>query len=505
MNAKFLHIADVHLGKRQYNNNERYNDYFKAFKWILELAVQEAVDFILIAGDLFDNRNVSPYVLTEVFYIIRNFKIRSQETLNREIPLICIEGNHDNPIYSRQSWMTFLADLDLIILLSGEYDKYKKTISFEPYDPKTRRGGMIQIKNINIYGVSFYGSSTGYLFQPIIESIKEDPSKLNVLMMHFGVEGQDPSKPGIGLSESFKKLHSKVDYLALGHYHRLYQLPRNNPWVHNPGALEITDIREVFDYFDKDAKRGAFLVSSNEKSHQIKALICENGATDPNLIPNRKFVKVRSMDFGETTSFDESIALVIDTIRKWGNPEKNTPMASEPNDLNCPILFFNIEGQINYSRLDVNINQLRNEILDKFALLDVRIFSPFLISSLDDIKVPQGKKTIDEIEFEVFTAMVKENSMFEHVNKEVVGLMRNLKIELLAGKPNYPALKNLIREWCLHNANEFNIPDNLPKSEPDEIPEVEEIVVGNGIEADDETDLDLDDYIDSIEDSEEVE
>ncbi len=496
MNTKFLHIADVHLGKRQYNNNERYQDYFRVFKWILKLAIQESVDFVLIAGDLFDNRQVSPYVLTEVFYIIRNFKDKSQEVINREIPLICIEGNHDNSIYSRQSWMTFLADLDLIILLSGEYDKNKKSISFEPYDPKTHRGGMIQIKNVNIYGIPFYGSSTVHLFQPIVEAIEEDPSKLNVLMMHFGVKGHDSSKPGIELSAPFKKLHSKVDYLALGHYHKLYQLPRKNPWIHNPGALEITDIREVFEYFDKDAKRGAFLISSDEKIHQSKALICENGDSDPNLIPNRKFIRVQSIDIGKTTSFDESIDLVMNTIKKWTEP-KNSSMASAPNDLNCPILFFNIEGQVNYSRLDVNINQLRHEILDKFALLDARIFSPFLISSLDDIKAPQGNLTMEEIEFGIFTAMVKKNPIFEHVKEEVVELMKNLKTELLVSKPNYPALKDIIKEWCLHNDSEFKIQDNLSKSEPDETSEVQEIVEG-----DDEIDLDLDDYIDNIEEEE---
>ncbi|KKN32512.1 hypothetical protein LCGC14_0813120 [marine sediment metagenome] len=498
MNAKFIHIADVHLGKRQYNNNERYQDYFRAFKWILEFAIQESVDFVLIAGDLFDNRKVSPEVLTEVFYIIRNFKTKSQEALNREIPLICIEGNHDTPIYSKQSWMTFLADLDLIILLSGEYDKIKKTMSFEPYDPETRRGGMIQIKNINIYGVSFYGSSTIHLLQPITDAIKVNLSKLNVLMMHFGIQGQDPSKPGIELSDLFKKLHTRVDYLALGHYHRLYQLPRKSPWIFNPGALEITDIGEVFDYFDKDAKRGAFFISSDEKTYQIKPLICENGdIDDPSLIPNRKFSRIQTIDLGETTSFDESIALVLDKIKRSGIDTKDSSTASALNDLNCPILFFNIKGQVNYSRLDVNINQLRHEILDKFALLEVRIFSPFLISSLDDIKVPQGKKTIEEIEFEIFTAMVEENSSFEHVKEEVVELMKNLKTELLVAKPNYPALKEFIKEWCLHNASEFKIQNLLPKSEPDEIPEVEEIE-----ERDYEVDLDLDEYIDSIEEEE---
>jgi len=498
MNTKFIHIADVHLGKKQYNNRDRYQDYFRAFKWILKFAIQENVDFVLIAGDLFDNRKISPEVLTKVFHIIQNFKAKSQEALNHEIPLICIEGNHDTPIYSRQSWMTFLADLDLIILLSGEYDKNKKTMSFEPYNPVTRRGGMIQIKNINIYGVSFYGSSTIHLIPPITDAIKVEPLKLNVLMMHFGIQGQDPSKPGIELSNAFKKLHTRVDYLALGHYHRLYQLPRKNPWIFNPGALEITDIREVFDYFDKDAKRGAFLIFSKDKTHQIKSIICVNGDTDDqNLIPNRKFSRVRPIDIGETTSFDESIALVLNKIKKSGIDTKDSSTASTPSELNCPILFFNVEGKINYSRLDANINQLRHEILNKFALLEVRIFSPFLISSLDDIKVPQGKKTIEEIEFEIFTTMVEENSMFENVKEEVVELMKNLKTELLVNKPNYLDLKDFIREWCLHNASEFKIQDNLPKTKPDKLPEIEETV-----EMDSEDDLDLDDYIDSIDEEE---
>ena len=148
---KFLHVADVHLGKRQYNSQDRYEDYFRAFKWILDYSIEEKVDFILIAGDLFDSRKIGPAVLTKVFNILRNFKKKTQQILNIEIPIICIEGNHDNPIYSRQSWMTFLADLDLIILLSGTFNRNTKDVRFEPYDIKNHRGGMIKIKNANIY------------------------------------------------------------------------------------------------------------------------------------------------------------------------------------------------------------------------------------------------------------------------------------------------------------------------------------------------------------------
>ena len=120
--VKFIHVSDLHLGKRQYNLKERYRDYFRAFQWVLDFAIKEKVDFILISGDLFDNKNINPSVLSEVFYSIRDFKERSIKNLEREIPLICIEGNHDNPIYTTNSWMSFLADLNLIILLSGEYE-----------------------------------------------------------------------------------------------------------------------------------------------------------------------------------------------------------------------------------------------------------------------------------------------------------------------------------------------------------------------------------------------
>ena len=223
---KFLHLADLHLGKRQYNLKERYKDYFRVFKWMLSLSIKEEVDFILIAGDIFDNKNIDPSVLTEVFYTIRDFKEECKNKLKRDIPLICIEGNHDNPIYSSRSWMTFLADLELVVLLSGDYNRDTRTFKFEPYSKKTHRGGMFQVKkDTYIYGVSYFGSFTQHLFSALKSAIPKDDSKFNVLMMHFGLEGQDPgsNKPGVKReTTALKELHQNVDYLALGHYHKQY-------------------------------------------------------------------------------------------------------------------------------------------------------------------------------------------------------------------------------------------------------------------------------------------
>ena len=493
--TKFIHIADLHLGKRQYNNNERYKDYFRAFKWLLDLAISEEVDFILIAGDMFDNRKVGPSVLTEVFYLIQNFKNESQEKLNRKIPLICIEGNHDNPIYSKRSWMTFLADLDLIILLSGNFDKNKRTITFEPYDYGKHRGGMIQIKDFKIYGLHFYGSSTRYLFDPIINAIDKDDSVFNILMMHFGIEGEDPSKPGIEFSEKFQKLHEKVDYMALGHFHKKYERPREETWIFNPGSLETTDIKDVLN--SEEATRGAFLVETIGTKFQWKFFGCENGDSDPLQIPNRRFFGIGKVDINSTNSFEESTQTILDSVQKYGIPLRNSELAFNSSDLNCPVLFLNLEGEINYPRLEINIHQIRKEIMEKFSILEVRIFSPYLISSLDEIRITDKEKTIEEIENEIFRALVGTNPHFENIQNEVVQLMKTLKAGMLERQPNYSALKEMIKDWCLQKAKIFNIP-SIP-TETVAVLEDDEAFLDEQ-EYDDEFDGDLDDYILDVED-----
>jgi len=456
--VKFVHIADLHLGKRQYNLYERYNDYFRAFKWILTLAFNEEVDFLLIAGDIFDHKNIGPSVLSELFHIIQNFKDKCFEKLNRNIPLICIEGNHDNPIYSVHSWMSFLAELDLIVLLAGEYDKESKTFRFDEYSDKTHRGGMIEINDMRIYGLPFFGSFTSQLFPAIKNAIPKIESKFNLLMMHFGIEGQDKIKTGVKLSPSLMKLHENVDYLALGHYHKQYTLPSENPWIFNPGSLETNDLSEL------SFTRGAFIAEISGKEYyqqQITSIECDNGNIDPTSIPNRKFVSISSIDIEKTDKFDKSIDLILDHLQKWGVPLHDSKSIIDKNDLNCPIVFFSIKGEIVYSRLEIDLNKLRNAIKKKFALLDVRIFTKELFSKIDQSQVGLDEMTIDEIEKEVILSIIEENSQFNLINDEVLALMADTKAQLTQIRPNNSELKDQITEWCVANLHGFKRPSKI--------------------------------------------
>lgn len=87
---KILHTADWHLGKRL-DRFSRLEEQVLVMNEIVEIADEQKVDMILIAGDLFDNFNPSVEA-TELFY-----KTLKRLSLNGKRPVIAISGNHDSP------------------------------------------------------------------------------------------------------------------------------------------------------------------------------------------------------------------------------------------------------------------------------------------------------------------------------------------------------------------------------------------------------------------------
>ncbi len=191
----------------------------------------------------------------------------------------------------------------------------------------------------------------------------------------------------------------------------------------------------------------------------------------------------------------------MDRLVKEGIPEKNSSAPPDKSDLNFQIVLFTLKGEITYSRLEININQLRREILNHFSILEVRIFSRNLISTLDDIIISEDKKTIEEIETEVFNAIVSENSIFKEIENDVVGLMKNLKNGLIQKTPNYYELKESLKDWCIEKSDKFKLPKvDLYLGENKDIKHVShKEVKDEEIESEDiEDEIDLDEYIDDI-------
>ena len=51
---QFIHMADTHLGYRQYGLSERENDFFEVFDQAIEEVVHERPEFVIHSGDLFE-------------------------------------------------------------------------------------------------------------------------------------------------------------------------------------------------------------------------------------------------------------------------------------------------------------------------------------------------------------------------------------------------------------------------------------------------------------------
>ena len=446
---KFIHMADTHLGYQQYNLPERKRDFNKAFNWVLNKSVEEDIDFILLAGDVFNTNKSDPETIAAIYQMITQFKKNCMEKLNREIPIIAIEGNHDKSNYfAKRSWLRFLAELNLIILLNPErkYNNEEGFIGFDfvPYSENKKSPGMIRIKDTCIYGVPFYGAMTKDFFPVIYDSLTGNSDTFNILMMHFGIKDQVKDKPGIEISKDMKILHEKINYLALGHFHKEYALPRNNEWIFNPGGLEVNDAKEVW----RSYNRGIFLVEVKDKENpNIRHIPFVYGRSESSEeIPNRSFFQHR-IDIGTSNSisFKDTISHVLKDLKLLDEKGTNN---YKKNDLDLPIVLLTLSGTISYSKLEVNINELKELIMEKYEVLDVRIFSGLVKSKIDGIVIDSSsEKSIEEIENEVFSLLIEQNPDYEPHKNEIIQLMLDLKSSLLEPKPNFDQLKNQIKEW----------------------------------------------------------
>ena len=87
---KILHTADWHLGKRL-DTFSRLEEQREVLQEICDIADREAVEVVIVAGDLFDNFNPSSEA-TELLYSTLHCLSN-----NGKRAIIAIAGNHDSP------------------------------------------------------------------------------------------------------------------------------------------------------------------------------------------------------------------------------------------------------------------------------------------------------------------------------------------------------------------------------------------------------------------------
>lgn len=87
---KILHTADWHLGQR-FLFQERAEEHQMALDWLLDTINSQAIDVLLVAGDIFDINNPPNYARSQYY----GFLTRLMKTSCRHV--LIIGGNHDSP------------------------------------------------------------------------------------------------------------------------------------------------------------------------------------------------------------------------------------------------------------------------------------------------------------------------------------------------------------------------------------------------------------------------
>ena len=220
--VRFLHAADIHLDSPLAGLAARAGDRAgtlvgatrRAFDGLIRCAIERAVDFVIIAGDLYDGdwRDFATGL----------FLIEGMARLERAgIRVVMVRGNHD-----AENTMTRRLTLP-------------KTVHvFESRKAETVRWPEL---GVAIHGRSFgkqhesENFATGY--PPAV------PGVLNIGVLHTSATGRPPHDPYAPCSVQ-ELVDRGYDYWALGHVHRREVLCEE-PWIVFPGNLQGRDANET--------------------------------------------------------------------------------------------------------------------------------------------------------------------------------------------------------------------------------------------------------------------
>jgi DNA repair exonuclease SbcCD nuclease subunit len=390
--AKFLHLADIHLGFDRYDSPERSKDFFRALHSALDLyALQPAVDFVLIAGDLFEHRNIKPATLNQA-------QVCLQTLQQANIPVLAIEGNHDNrPYGTPTSWLKYLSEWGLVILLEPNQGGPEKSV-LSPWDAQQRRGGYIDLDcGVRVIGSNWYGSAAPRAIEQLAATIADLPPgpSHSILMFHHGLEGQIARYAGaLRYSDLLPLRQAGVDYLALGHIHKHYTV---EGWVFNPGSLEANNIEE------SQYKRGAYLVEIGPTGIHAEL---QTGHWQ------RPMLRLEVVAKGQE-SLDQLTEMAVERVRQGRATLPETDVA--------PIIELKITGQVSFDRLDLDTRQLQTQLQAVSGALLV-LLKYEVEDGVYQTPLRDGQSRM-EIEQSIFTDMLSAHREYKH---QAVALARGL-------------------------------------------------------------------------------
>lgn len=236
--VKFAHISDVHLGGWRQKPLQDLN--FQSFQKAIETCIAERVEFVLMAGDIFDTAFPGIDILKEAFAEFRKLK-------EARIPCYIIAGSHDYSV----SGKTFLDVLE-------KAGFCKNVENFEERDGKLIINPTIY-KGVAIYG--YPGKTSGLELKDLRRAeLSAAPGLFKIFMLHTTIDKAAGDLPVDSLDTSEAP---PADYYAMGHLHIDFQYEN---FVY-PGPIYPNNFQEL-----EDLEYGRFIIVDTELQNPLKKI-----------------------------------------------------------------------------------------------------------------------------------------------------------------------------------------------------------------------------------------
>ena len=268
---KFAHLADTHLGYRQYGLFEREKDFYEVFDKVIDKIIEEKVDFVIHSGDLFETARPSPMALL-------TFQKGLLKLKGAGIPMYAIAGNHD------------------VVMRKGAIPPH---VIF-------KKLGLKVISTINptylhgdifIAGLPYYPASHGKALKSKLDELSKKASShdKSILVLHQGIDKYFSMNYELEIGE----IPDNFDYYALGHIHKYVNDAYGKGRLVYPGSGEIWKTSELPDY--KKNGKGFVVVDFDGSKPVVKRVTVD--------VP-REFME-KTIDYNDLESGIASIKEVI--------------------------------------------------------------------------------------------------------------------------------------------------------------------------------------------------
>ena len=354
---KIVHCSDLHLGKRLSGTKDyvtkRYMDFFNAFATFVDKVEEIKPDVCLIAGDIFDKKEINPDILSKTEYLFK----RLRDNVKNDI--IAIEGNHDNSRILEESWLEYLQEQNILKVFY-----YNKDFDEKNY---------LKIDDINFYPVGY----PGFMIDEALTKLSEklNPQEKNIVIVHTGISGSTNTLPGLVSTSILDLFKDKAIYIAGGHIHSFTTYPKEKPYFFVSGSLEFSNVQN-----EKSDKKGFILFDTDTLNYEFielehrKRIKKDFSYTNFSNLEDEfeKFVK-------ELNLTGEEILVISVSLNNndYINTENLENIAEKNGALKTHILIKNILniGASEENNSDLSIDELEKNLINTWNISEIEKFS----------------------------------------------------------------------------------------------------------------------------------